>query len=525
MQSKINLKKLPHNPGCYLFLNKQGKIIYVGKTKDLKKRVSSYFRNKDTNQKTKALVKKINSLDFIVTDSEVEALLLENNLIKKYKPRYNINLKDSKSYAFIELTKESFPRLLITRTELTKKEKITGELFGPFPSAESRKYTLDLLNKIFKLRTCKKLPKKKCIRYDLGLCSAPCVNKISKEEYEESVLLAKRVLKGDINFVVDELSKKMNKASKSKEFEKAIDFRNGIHFLNQLKEKQKVERTKKYDEDIINYLILNGQVYLMIFNVHKGILENKKAFKFEEKEDFLEEFITQYYSEEKIPKILILPKKLNFSVEKFLSLKKKSKVQIKVPEKGELKNLLNLVKKNIEIHYFGSFERVIELKKVLNLQSPPKIIECFDISHLSGTEVVASMVQFRNGKPDRANYRKFKIKSFQGNDDFRAMNEVIRRRYLRLKNENKPSPDLIVIDGGAGQLSSSIKALKEIGVKALIISLAKREEKIYFSNGDILKLDLKNKGLLLLRQIRDEAHRFAIKFQRERRNKKFLEKS
>lgn len=520
----INLEKIPSNPGCYLFINKRKEIIYIGKAKNLKKRVSSYFNNKDLNEKTKVLVTKIDSIDFIVTDSEVEALLLENNLIKKHKPKYNINLKDSKSYAFIEITKESFPRLLVARTELMKKEKIGGDLFGPFPSAESRRYTINFLNKIFKLRTCKKLPKKKCIRYDLNLCSAPCINKISKKEYLENVSLAKKVLKGDINFAIKNLDVKMQEASNEKEFERAINFRNGIHFLNQLKEKQKVERSKKYNEDIINYIIVNEKVYLMIFNIHKGILENKRSFKFNEKEDFLEEFITQYYSEEKIPKSIILPKKVSNLAIEFLSIKNKSKIQIKVPRKGELKGLLDLVKRNIEIYYFGNFEKVNELKKALNFQFTPKVIECFDISHLSGTEVVAGMVQFRNGKADKANYRRFKIKSFQGNDDFRAMKEVIKRRYSRLKKENKVMPDLVIIDGGAGQLSSSIKALKEIEVNIPIISLAKKEEEIYFPNGKILKLNPKNKGLLLLRQIRDEAHRFAIKFQRERRNKKFFEK-
>ena len=524
--NKLEISKIPTEPGCYLYKDFSGKIIYVGKAKNLKKRVNSYFTKNDLDSKTKALVKNISKIDFIVTNSEAEALLLENNLIKKHHPKYNINLRDSKSYSVIELTAEEFPRLISSRTEKVKERKKDSLVFGPFTSGKGRDDLLKTLNKTFKLRTCKKLPKKKCIRYDLGLCSAPCIKKISRKDYLEDVKRAVMVLKGKNSELLKNLKEEMKKNSKKKNFEKAILFRDKISAIESLNEKQNVERSKNYDEDILNYLIKDEKVYLLVFNVHKGILENKSSFEFEftKKENFLESFLIQYYDENKIPKRIILPVEVSKSVSEALGSKKGSKVEIIKPQRGELHDLLLLVKKNVEIHYFGNLEKVKELKKALSLQFSPKVVECFDISHLGGIEVVAGMVQFRNGKADKSNYRKFKIKSFIGNDDFKAMNEVVKRRYLRLKKEKTPMPDLVVIDGGAGQLSSSIKALEEIGVKLPIISLAKREEEIYFPDGRVLKLNMKNKGLLFLREIRDEVHRFVIKFQRERRSKRFFGK-
>jgi len=522
--NKLEIQKIPNEPGCYLYKNASGKIIYVGKAKNLKKRVNSYFTKNNLDSKTKALIKNISKIDFIVTNSESEALLLENNLIKKHSPKYNINLRDSKSYSVIELTAEEFPRLISSRIEKVKERKKDSNFFGPFTSGKTRDDLLKALNKTFKLRTCKKLPKKKCIRYDLGLCSAPCIKKISKKDYLEDVKRAVMVLKGKNSELLKNLKEEMKKNSNKKNFEKALLFRDKILAIEYLNEKQNVERNKSYNEDILNYLIKDEKVYLIVFNVHKGILENKTSFEFDFKEDFLEEFLIQYYFEREIPKRIILPLKVSDSVGEALSLKKGTPVEILSPKRGELKDLLLLVKKNIEIDYFGNFEKVENLQKALNLQFSPKVIECFDISHLSGTQTVAGMVQFRNGKPDKSNYRKFKIKSFTGNDDFRAMNEVVKRRYSRLKREKTPMPDLIVIDGGAGQLSSSIRALDEIGVKIPIISLAKREEEVYFPDGRIINLDMKNKGLLFLREIRDEVHRFVIKFQRERRSKRFFGK-
>lgn len=519
------ISSLPISPGCYLYKDLSGKVIYIGKAKSLKKRVSSYFMKKDHDPKTAALVRNIHDIDFIITNSEVEAFLLENNLIKKYSPKYNINLKDSKSYSIIELTSEPFPRIISSRSERIKAEKNEHETFGPFTSGKTRDYLLSTLNRSFKLRTCRKLPKKKCIRYDLGLCSAPCIGKISKEDYEENVKKVRMVLRGKTSELLPKLRELMERYSEKEDYEKALQLREEISSLESLEEKQTVERSKKYDEDILNFMVRSGKVYLILFNVHHGILENKQSFEFDYKKDFLEEFIPRYYDENPIPKKIIIPEKVSGSLAEFLSSKKGSLVEFIIPRKGELRSLLELVKKNVEIQFFGNLNKVEALQRILSLPSLPYVTECFDISHLSGTEVVASMVQFRNGKPDKSNYRKFKIKSFSGNDDFRAMNEVVKRRYYRLKIQSEPMPDLVVIDGGIGQLNSSIKALEEIGVKIPIISLAKKLEEVYLpGNSTSLRFDDKNKGLLFLREIRDEAHRFVITFQRLRRSKKFFEK-
>lgn len=523
MESNLDLSKIPPSPGCYLYKNKNKKIIYIGKAKNLKKRISSYFSKKNLDPKTKALVKNIADIDFIVTNSENEAFLLENSLIKKYKPKYNIDLKDSKSYAFIEKTNEQFPRLIISRINSVKNKKSKKNLYGPFVSAESRTILLNNLNKTFKLRTCKRLPKRKCLRYDLGICSGPCIGKISKKEYEEDMKKAELILKGKDSELAKKLGLLMKKESKNRNYEKAIQYRNQKKAIEVLREKQNVQRTKNFNEDIINFIIKGDKVYLMVFNVEKGTLFNKIDFEFENKRGFLEEFILRYYSENKIPSKVILPNKIDNSLIEFLSYKKGSKVEAKIPKKGDLKALLDLVKKNIEIHFFGDTEKIEELKKVLNLQQKPLVMECFDISHLGGTGVVASMVQFRNGRPDKSNYRKFKIKSFNGNDDFRAMAEVVKRRYSRLKHENQEFPDLIIIDGGLGQLNSAISSLDSLNIKIPIISLAKKFEEIYLPGREIpIRLDKKNKARILLQAIRDEAHRFAITFQRQQRSKNFF---
>ena len=513
----IDLSKIPNNPGCYLFKDNKKKILYIGKAKNLKKRVSSYFNKKDHDSKTKVLVSKIKDIDFIVTKSEVEALILENNLIKKNSPRYNIDLKDSKRYAYLQITDEEFPRLLLAR-------KITGKgkFFGPFVSGGSRDYLREFLTKTFKIRTCNKLPKKVCLRYHLKLCDGPCVYDV-KEDYLKNIDAVEKILKGKTREVAKKLKSEMKENSSKGNYEKALILRDQIKSLDWLNEKQVMERQKKYNEDVINFIKDKEKIHLMLFNVRKGILENKQEFEFENEEYFLEEFLVRFYSENPIPKEIIVPKVVDPSIPKYLRKLAKKKVKIIIPKLGEKKDLLELVKKNIEIQYFGNLDNLNELQKKLNLQEIPNVIECFDISHLGGTSTTASMVQFRNGVADKSNYRRFKIKSVEGIDDFRAMAEVVQRRYFGLQKEKKEMPNLIVIDGGIGQLHFAIDELKKLNLKIPIISLAKREEEIYLPTGKILKIDKKNKGLLLLIRIRDEAHRFAIKYNRLLRRKKIRE--
>ncbi|MBU0614612.1 MAG: excinuclease ABC subunit UvrC [Nanoarchaeota archaeon] len=508
----IDLSNLPDSPGCYIYKDKTGRIIYVGKAKNLKKRIKSYFQ-KDNDTKTQILVNNIASYEFIATSTETEALILENNLIKKHQPKYNIDLKDSKRYAYIAVTSDKFPRLNIAR-------KRTDEVYGPFVSAKERDYVLTFLRKTFKVRTCNKLPKKACLRFHLKLCDAPCIGNITEEDYLADINKAKEVLKVHSAKLISKLTNEMKSASKKSQFEKAMVLRDQISSLKYLRESQAMERDKKYDEDIINFIIDGNTVYLALFNIHKGTLINKQEYTFGRTEDFLEEFILQYYLDNPIPKELVLPLKISPALGEVISKRRKIKVKFTVPKKGDKHHLLELVKKNIELSFFGDKDKLIALQKSLKLNEYPKIIECFDISHLSGTSMVGSMVQFREGVPDKSNYRRFRIKTVEGIDDVSSIAEVVTRRYRRQLLESGELPELIIIDGGKGQLNSAKKSLAQLNVKIPIISIAKRFEEIYVPALRFpLKLDKKDPSLKLIQSIRDEAHRFAIKYNRLLRKK------
>ncbi len=519
----INLENIPSSPGCYIYKDVLGKVIYVGKAKNLKKRVSSYFLKKDHDTKTQALVSNISSVDFIVTSNELEALVLENNLIKKYMPKYNIDLKTGQRYAYIQLTKETFPRLL------TLREKPSGKdynVFGPFVSGQNRLETIRFLNKQFKLRTCKRLPKKPCVRYHIGYCSAPCINNITKEEYSKTIDTVKKILSGKSQEHLPEMKKEMEIYSKSQDFEKALTLRDQISAIEYLAEKQNMERKVNYDQDIINYEIRENTAYVLLFNIDKGLLINKKEFTFDSSLvdiSVLDDFLIKYYSnnQKTLPQEIILPEEISLTTKEYLEGLAKKKIAITIPKIGEKKQLLDLCFKNIEITFFRNISKVQALKEKLKLKTEPHVIECFDISHLSGTLTVGSMVTFRGGVPDKSNYRRFRIKTLEKNkiDDFKAIAEVVRRRYL---NQTMPLPDLIVIDGGKGQLSSAVEVLKDLRVqnKVQIISLAKRDEEIFRPDNLFpLKLNKKDIALLLLEEIRDEAHRFAINYNKLLRGK------
>ncbi len=514
----IDLSIIPSEPGCYQFKDASNKIIYIGKAKNLRKRVKSYFQKRDLDPKTEALKEKIESVDFIITDNEVEALVLENNLIKKHQPKYNINYKDSRRYAYIELTSEEFPRMLIAR-----EKRGSGRFFGPFVSAAARDYIIYVLRRAFQIRTCKRLPKKACLRYHINLCQAPCIGNISKTKYQDNIRMVKLILMGKTGKLIEEMKKDMKSASDKQQYERAMEIRNQIEAVKSLKERQAMERKKKYNEDIINFVIKTNRVYLILFNIYKGTLENKQEFEFEYTPDFFEQFIVQYYSDNIVPKELIIPEKIDDSLANFLEIKRESKVKVTVPQKGEKRKLLELVMKNIEVSFFGNIEKLEDLRSKLKLQELPEVIECFDISHLSGTSVVGSMVHFRSGLPDKSNYRRFKIRTVEGVDDTTAIAEVIRRRYTRLINEKAEMPNLVIIDGGQGQLNAGMKEHSKLGLKIPIIAIAKKFEEIYLPGlRTPLKLSKKTKALHLIQQIRDEAHRFAIQYNRLLRKKELL---
>ncbi len=514
----LDTVNLPNEPGCYLFKDKNENVIYVGKAKNLKKRIKQYSKKNDFDIKTQSMIGCIESVDFVATDNEVEALILENTLIKKYQPKYNIRLKDAKSHSYILLTDEKFPRVLIARQ---KNEK--GRYFGPFVSAAERDYILQFIKKTFLIRSCKKLPKKECLRYHINLCEAPCIGLISQKDYKNKIENIKLILTGHTNKLIKKLKSDMKSFSNQNYFENALNIRNQIIAIEHLNERQNMQREKKYNEDIINYEIKDNQVYLMLFNIYKGTLNNKAEFVFDFHSDFLEEFIVQYYSDSPVPKELIVPIKLSDSIGTFLENLKGSRVKIIKPEKGVKRQLLNLVLKNIEITFFADIDKVETLKTKLTLQENPNVIECFDISHLSGTSTAGSMVQFRNGKPDKSNYRRFKIRSVEGIDDTAAIAEVVRRRYFRLKSEDSKLPDLIIIDGGRGQLNFALQELEKLDLKIPIISIAKQFEEIYVPGRILpLKISKKDKALQFIQEIRDEAHRFAIKYNRLLRKKELI---
>ncbi|MDV0447554.1 UvrABC system protein C [Methanosarcinaceae archaeon Ag5] len=606
----IDLSTIPQSPGCYIYRNKDQEIIYIGKAKNLKKRVSSYFQKRDHDPKTRVLVRNIESVDFILTENEVEALILENTLIKKHKPKYNIDLKDAKNYAFIHLTGDDFPRIGILRKATTQ-----GKLYGPFVSAADRDVVLDVVKKTFKLRSCRNMPKRACLRYHIGHCSAPCIGNISKADYQKNIDKADYVLRGNTDELIQTLHEEMGKYSKSQEFELAMELRDQISSLEYLKTRQNMERRINHDEDVINYIVRKNKIYIIVFNVIKGTLVGREEFAFDYSRNFLEEFLVQYYSGHETPAEIILPEeseileeeaytgesgywdtdtetgtdsvdeqnavkttpsnsepvlenaavtvatvtdssadtsskpnaksksknkgddiadaadenesvadektgRVSQSLIDFLSQRHGKTVKITVPKRGDKKVLLDLAEKNIELAFFGSISKAEELGRRLMLPKTPSVIECFDISHLSGTNTVASMVQFRDGRPDKSNYRRFKIRTVEGINDFASIAEVVNRRYSRLLDENKDLPDLILIDGGKGQLSYAVDELKKLGVKTPVISLAEREEEVFVPGmSEPLPIKKDEKASLYLQEIRDEAHRFAITYNRLLREK------
>ena len=506
----IDYHSLPSDPGCYQFLDDTGTVIYVGKAKNLKKRVGSYFSHTVKDPKTAAMVSAAASLDFIVTKKEVEALILENSLIKRLQPKYNIDLKDSKRYAYIHLTDEPYPRIHYVREKTGG-----GDYFGPFVSAKGREHILHVLKKTFRIRSCKKIPKRPCLRYHIGSCLAPCTGEISEEAYADQIGRVREILKGNSAALIQHMKQEMASASQAQNFEKALELRDQIQSIQHLSERQAVERVKETDEDIINYQIRKDTVYLMLFSVYKGVLGEKQEFTFSYHPTAIEEFMVQYYGENEPPSELILPEVPDEAIPEYLSYQKGKKVRITVPQRGDKKDLLEIVSRNIETTFFGGEEKVTALQKRLRLPEPPQVIECFDISHHAGSAMVGSMVQFRYGMPDKRNYRRFKIRTVEGIDDFAAIKEVVRRRYARIATENGDFPDLIIIDGGKGQLHAAGDALKDLNISIPLISVAKREEEIFVPHfPHPLPIKKNEKVSLFIQEIRDEAHRFAVTYNR-----------
>lgn len=544
---KNKLENLPANPGVYQFFDKSQKIIYVGKAKNLRNRVRSYFQNGITSLKTLAMVSKVEDLQLIVTDSEVEALVLENNLIKEYKPRYNINLKDDKSFPYIRVTNEPYPQIYPTRNI----EKDGSKYFGPYTEVKSMKNSLRLINKIFKIRSCKYfiddevIEKKKikvCLDYHIKKCDGPCEGLISQVDYNSMVNQVIKLLRGKTEDLIAELNSEMNSAASNLNFEKAAEIRDKIDQLKVYSSKQKIVTNDFIDRDIIGCASEGKDVSATILNVRNGKLVGKRQFNLtadanEELDQIYSAVIRFYYSEfVEIPKEIVVevqPFDYDTLLEWFKQKESKEPKFIIPQRKSETKSLLEMCRQNailqlkeIQLQRMkkeGNVPYVLAaLKRDLRLKNIPNRIECFDISNLQGTDTVASMVVFVDGKPKKSEYRKFIINEVEGPNDFASMMEVIKRRYSRVVEENQTPPDLIMVDGGKGQLSSAIKILKELNLDNFeIIGLAKRLEEVFLpEHSEAQTIPRTSSSLKLLQHIRDEAHRFAITFHRQRRDKR-----
>lgn len=539
------LKLLPDKPGSYQYYDKNGTIIYIGKAKNLKKRISSYFHKKHDSVKLRIMVPQIAKIEFIITNTETEALILEANLIKKYKPKYNVLLKDDKKYPYFLITDEEYPRILIVRKHNINLEK--GKYFGPYTDGRAMYSTLELLKKLFPLKQCKspKFKDRPCIYYHLHKCSAPCQKLITSDDYKKIINNVELFLSGNRLLLVEELKKEMQHYASLKEFEKAARYRDSYFDVKKTIETQKiVYENTKINRDVISVTNSGGICAVSLLVIRNGRLTDKKDFeltadKFNTEEEISYAFLGEYYSITKdIPKEIIIPTKNNelTAIKNWLSEIKGSPVKIITEISDSNKDIIELAKKNSDFYHeklkLSKMKEISEnynkvgayISEKLSLPRFPYRAECYDISHIQGTNTVASMVVFINGLPAKSEYRKFKIKTTEGKpDDFKSMKEVLTRRLARLDDKN--FPDLVIIDGGKGQLSAVMSIVKELGIKGLnVVSLAKREEEIFVPNQSKPVIFTKNsEQLYFFQRIRDEAHRFAITYHRKLREKSALE--
>ncbi|MBI4117478.1 MAG: excinuclease ABC subunit UvrC [Parcubacteria group bacterium] len=523
LRSQVAL--FPLEPGCYIMRDAGQDIIYIGKAKSLRKRVFSYFRKTNQDPKTRLLMNHIAGIEYIVMDSEVEALVLEAELIRKHKPKYNIDLKDSVRYAYLLLTDEPYPRLLSVRDKTLK-----GRYFGPYTDAHARETVAEMAKRFFHIRTCGTiLPKRVCLQYHIKRCDAPCVQNISFEEYQKNIRSAALFLLGKTDDLEKALLHEMKARSHALEYEKAKVLRDQIQSLKNLKTRQKVSLIRDFNQDIIASLDFGKTIIIQVFHIKKGVISNKKEFRFDQEEGIFEHFVQLFYSANEIPEEIIVAKKLRdhdtmVAYLQTLRIQRKASQKnlpiVTIPKLGVKKELLSMVEKNIRESAREQSAELVDLQTMLNLPCVPSVIECFDISNLSDIGIVGAMVQYRDNRFDKTNYRKFRIRSTATQDDFASMAEVVHRRYRRMLEEDKEMPDLIVIDGGKGQLHAAMHSLLDLGLKIPIIGLAKKFEEIYIAHESRpLNFEKSRAGMRLLINIRDEAHRFAIKYHRFLRDK------
>ncbi len=549
MNIEEKLSNLPDKPGVYLFKSKDGKVLYIGKATILRNRVRSYFqKSRPLDPRLQVLVTRVGDLEWIVTDSDVEALILEANLIKKHKPRYNINLKDDKSYPYIRITAEDFPQVFPTRRII----RDGSAYFGPYTNVRDMREALTTLKRLFAIRTCKYdlsaevIAKKKvqlCLQYYIKRCLGPCQGLQEKEDYTRMIEKVRQFLKGKTNQILSELRQEMSGLAEQQKYEEAAHLRDKIELLEKYRNAQKVVLSDPWDRDVFAVIREDDDACAVIFKIREGKIISRAHYYLngvlhKEYAEVLEHFINQYYSNtQEIPQEIFVPKDLSEPevIAAWLSNRSNQPVKIIVPRSGEKKKLIEMCEKNA--HYLLEELKLQKLKvkesvpyvlqalqRDLSLTKSPRRIECFDISNIQGSDPVASMVCFIDGKPHKSEYRKYKINIQETPDDFAMMREVIKRRYSRVLQEKKELPDLIMVDGGKGQLSSALSVLNELKLREQpVIGLAKKLEEIFRPGcSEAQMLPKTSASLKLLQKIRDEAHRFAVTFHRQRRSRRTL---
>lgn len=523
---KEKLKLLTTEPGCYLMKDETGKVIYVGKAKNLKRRVSSYF-NREHTGKTKALVQNIKDFEYIVTASEVESLLLEINLIKKYSPKYNILLKDNKSYPYIEITNETYPRLIISRPRKIKGHK--GKLFGPYPNASAARQTVQLLNRIYPFRKCHTMQKKVCLYYHIGQCLGYCEKKIDKQVIKEMISEVTSFLHGNYDEVRKKIKSLMIDASNKLNFERAIEYKQMLEYIDTVLEKQKISLNDNVTRDVINYYVKNDYISFQVLHLRDGRINMRDGEVFpliDDVKDTLSYFVTSFYDKNEVPKEVLVSSDFDCDL-----LENAINTKFIVPQKGVKKQLVEMAYENAKIVLDEKFELIVRddkrtfganeaLGKLIGIPNL-KRIETFDNAHLFGTFTVSGMVVFTNGKPDKKEYRKYKITS-GSKDDYHTMQEVIYRRYYRVLHDKLEKPDLIIVDGGLAQVHAAKEVLDSLYLDIPVLGLKKNDKHTttaLISEDKEYEIDKTSDVFHLLTRIQDEVHRFTINYHKDIRSK------
>lgn len=523
---KEKLKLLTTEPGCYLMKNENNQVIYVGKAKNLKRRVSSYF-NKEHTGKTKALVENIVDFEYIVTETEVESLLLEINLIKKYSPKYNILLKDNKSYPYIEITNDKYPRLIISRPRKIKGHK--GKLFGPYPNAYAARKTVQLLNRIYPFRKCHTMDKKVCLYYHIGQCLGYCEKKVDKEIINDMISEVTSFLKGNYDEVRKKINGLMLEASDSLNFERALEYKEMLEYIDKVLEKQKISLNDNVTRDVINYYVKNEYISFQVLHLRDGRINMRDGEVFPligEVSDTVSYFVTSFYDKNEVPKEILVSASFDNEL-----LSNALNTKVLVPQKGLKKKLVEMALENAKIVLDERFELIIRddkrtfganeaLGKLIGIKDL-KRIETFDNAHLFGTYTVSGMVVFTNGKPDKKEYRKYKIDS-ASKDDYHTMQEVIYRRYYRVLHDKLEKPDLIIVDGGIQQVHAAKQVLDSLYLDIPVLGLKKNDKHTttaLISEDKEFEIDKTSDVFHLLTRIQDEVHRFTINYHKEIRSK------